>query len=49
MRGLGTHCWFGEMQRGLWQRNPRGKLRWGLGRYPKCIVALPRNVGVTGA
>jgi len=35
MRGLGTHCWFGEMQRGLWQRNPRRQAAVGLREVPE--------------
>ena len=40
MRGPATHCWFGEMPRGYGNVTRAGKLRWGLGRYPKCVVDL---------
>src|SRR5215207_11612313 len=35
MRGLATHCWFGEMQRGLWQRNARRQVAVGLREVPE--------------
>jgi hypothetical protein len=35
MRGLATHCWFGEMQRGLWQRNARRQAAVGLREVPE--------------